>query len=103
MAVRRKAKTLDPRLNALRSDMEALQTDLKGLGTDVGDIANDRAHQAVRDTLASERYGDLAFGLACWAAGGGWRQGVDVELLLTQRQPVRSFADAILSQRHPLN
>ena len=59
-----------------------------------------QAHQAVRDTLASERYGDLAFGLACWAAGGGWRQGVDVELLLTQRQPVRSFADAILSQRH---
>ena len=49
MTARRKVKTLDPRLNALRSDIDALQTDIKGLGTDAGDIANDRARQTLRD------------------------------------------------------
>src|SRR5271156_1538457 len=47
MAARRKAKTLDPRLNALRSDIDALQTDIKGWGSDAGDIANDRARQTL--------------------------------------------------------
>ena len=59
-----------------------------------------RAHQGVRDTLASERYGDLAFGLACWVACRGWRQGADVDILLAQRQPIRDFATGILAQRH---
>ncbi len=49
MAARRKVKTLDPRLNALRSDIDALQTDIKGLGSDAGDIANDRARQALNE------------------------------------------------------
>ena len=53
-----------------------------------------RAHQGVRDTLASERYGDLAFGLACWVACRGWRQGADVDILLAQRQPVRILPPA---------
>jgi inorganic triphosphatase YgiF len=59
-----------------------------------------RAHQAVRDALTSERYGDLAFGLACWVARRGWRQGADVDILLAQRQPVRDFAAAVLRRRH---
>jgi triphosphatase len=59
-----------------------------------------RAHQTVRETLASERYGDLAFGLACWVARRGWRQGADVDVLLAQRQPLRDFAAGILSRRH---
>ncbi len=59
-----------------------------------------RAHHDVRETLASERYGDLAFGLACWVACRGWRQGADVDVLLTQRQPVRTFAATILAKRY---
>ena len=59
-----------------------------------------KAHHAVRDTLDSERYGDLAFGLACWVACRGWRQGADIDILLAQRQPVRDFAAAILTRRH---
>ena len=59
-----------------------------------------RAHQTVRETLASERYGDLAFGLACWVARRGWRQGADIDVLLAQRQPVRDFAADILTRRH---
>ena len=53
----------------------------------------------MRETLASERYGDLAFGLACWVARRGWRQGADVDVLLAQRQPVREFAADMLSRR----
>ncbi len=58
-----------------------------------------RAHQTVRDTLALERYGDLAFGLACWVARRGWRQGADIDVLLAQRQPVRDFATKTLTHR----
>ena len=59
-----------------------------------------RAHHAVRETLASERYGDLALGLACWTAGSGWRQGADVDVAIAQRQPIRDFAATVLSRRH---
>ena len=54
----------------------------------------------MRETLGSERYGDLALGLACWVACRGWRQGADIDVLLAQRQPVRDFAAAILAKRH---
>jgi triphosphatase len=59
-----------------------------------------RAHRTVHETLAAERYGDLAFGLACWVARRGWRQGADVDVLLAQRQPVRDFATGMLDRRH---
>ncbi|MGD9511362.1 MAG: CHAD domain-containing protein [Geminicoccaceae bacterium] len=64
------------------------------------DGARWKAHQTVRDTLASGRYGDIAFGLACWVACRGWRQGADIDVLLAQRQPAREFAAAILAKRH---
>jgi CHAD domain-containing protein len=64
------------------------------------DDARDRAHRSMRDTLASERYGDISFGLACWVACRGWRQGADIDVLLAQRQPVRGFAVGILAKRH---
>ena len=54
----------------------------------------------VRETLASERYGDIAFGLACWVACRGWRQGADIDVLLAQRRTVRDFAAEILTRRH---
>jgi inorganic triphosphatase YgiF len=58
------------------------------------------AQAGVRETLASERYGDLALGLACWVARRGWRQGVDVDVLLVQRQPILDFATRVLKKRH---
>lgn len=62
--------------------------------------ARGRAQSGTRAALASERYGDLAFKLACWIARRGWRQGADVDILLAQRQPVLEFAAAILAKRH---
>mgnify|MGYP000476348620 CR=1 FL=1 len=64
------------------------------------DGARWKAHQTVRETLLSERYGDVAFGLACWVGCRGWRQGADIDVLLAQRQPARDFAAAILAKRH---
>jgi CHAD domain-containing protein len=57
------------------------------------------AQEQVREILASERYGDLAFDFACWVARRGWRQGADVDVLLVQRQPIEDFAAAILTKR----
>lgn len=64
------------------------------------DDARWKAHHHVRETLASERYGDVAFGLACWVACRGWRQGADIDVLLAQRRNVRDFAAEILTRRH---
>ena len=64
------------------------------------DDARWKAHHQVRETLASERYGDIAFGLACWVACRGWRQGADIDLLLAQRRNIRDFAAEILTKRH---
>ena len=61
MATRRKAKTLDPRLNALRSDIDALQSDIRGLGTDAGEIANERARLALQN---AEGVAERAYRLA---------------------------------------
>lgn len=58
------------------------------------------AHLGVQETLATQRYGDLAFRLACWVARRGWRQGADIDLLLAQRQPVRELARTLLHRRH---
>ena len=58
------------------------------------------AHAEVRTTLAEQRYGDLAFRLACWIACRGWRQGADIDHLLIQRQPVLDLATGILRRRH---
>lgn len=59
-----------------------------------------QAHDAVRGTLASDRYGDMTFRLACWIARRGWRQGADIDVLLAQRQPVKDLATAILDRRY---
>ena len=67
---------------------------------EIVDDARWKAHHQVRDTLASERYGDIAFGLACWVACRGWRQGADIDVLLAQRRNVRDFAAEILTRRH---
>ena len=67
---------------------------------EIVDDARWKAHHQVRETLASERYGDIAFGLACWVACRGWRQGADIDVLLAQRRNVRDFAAEILTKRH---
>ncbi|MFO1047820.1 MAG: CHAD domain-containing protein [Geminicoccaceae bacterium] len=67
---------------------------------ELADDARWKAQHALRDSLATERHGDVAFGLACWVACRGWRQGADIDVLLAQRQPVRDFAVAILAKRH---
>ncbi len=64
------------------------------------DDARWKAHHHVRETLVSERYGDVALGLACWVACHGWRQGADIDVLLAQRRNVRDFAAEILTRRH---
>jgi triphosphatase len=69
----------------------------------LGELVEDarwKAQHVVRDTLASDRYGDLAFGFACWVACRGWRQGADIDVLLAQRQPLPEFAVGILARRH---
>jgi ElaB/YqjD/DUF883 family membrane-anchored ribosome-binding protein len=95
MGARRKTKTLDPRLNALRSDIDALQGDIKGLGSDAGEIANDRARSALRN---AEGVAERAYRLAEDTA----RQTVDdVEVwandnLDTVRDSIRSQPFAAL-------
>jgi inorganic triphosphatase YgiF len=84
-----------PRVREARAD----DASLGALAAVVADRRRD-AQAAVREALASERYGDLAFRFACWIARRGWRQGADVDVLLTQRQPVRDLADRILERRH---
>lgn len=67
---------------------------------EIVDDARRKAHNQVRDTLDSPRYGDIAFKLACWVACRGWRQGADIDVLLAQRRGVRDFAAEILTRRH---
>ncbi len=67
---------------------------------EIADEARWKAHHQVRETLAAERYADLAFNLACWVACRGWRQGADIDVLLAQRRNVRDFAAETLSKRH---
>ena len=84
-----------PPLREARPDDPALAVLLE-----LAEDARWKAHHTVRDTIASERYGDIAFGLACWTACRGWRQGADIDVLLAQRQPVREYATSILAKRH---
>jgi inorganic triphosphatase YgiF len=64
------------------------------------DDARWKAHHHVRETLADERYADLAFNLACWVACRGWRQGADIDVLLAQRRNIQDFAAETLTKRH---
>ena len=66
---------------------------------EVVDQRRGEAHAGVREALGTERYADLAFKLACWVERRGWRQGADVDVLLTQRQPAAELAAAILRRR----
>lgn len=84
-----------PPVRAARAD----DPDLEALA---GLVAERRlaAHEEVRATLRDRRYQDLALRLACWVERRGWRQGADIDVLLTQRQPVGTFAAGILARRH---
>ncbi|WGF86768.1 CYTH and CHAD domain-containing protein [Marinivivus vitaminiproducens] len=67
------------------------------------ELAEDRraqAHHTVRETLASERYGDLAFTFACWVGRSGWCRIDDIDARVLQREPITGFADAILAKRY---
>jgi triphosphatase len=96
------ARDLDVLATETIVPVRAARPDDPSLGV-LSELAADRrwkAHHTVRETLASQRYGDLAFGLACWVACRGWRQGADIDILLAQRQPIANFAAAILTKRH---
>ena len=54
-------KDIGARIGALRTEFNALQKDVKGLAGDAGEIANDRAHLAIR---AAENVAERAFHLA---------------------------------------
>lgn len=54
----------------------------------------------LRQTLASQRYADLAFRFAAWVARHGWREGADAEPQERQRGPVLPFAVSVLERRH---
>ena len=96
------ARDLDVFATETLIPVREMRPDDPGLATLAELVADARwkAHEDVRATLASERYGDLALGLACWVACRGWRQGADIDVLLAQRQPVHAFAVAMLSKRH---
>jgi len=96
------ARDLDVLATETLVEVRTARPDDQALGVLAELVAGRRwkAHHTVRETLGSERYGDLAFGLACWVACRGWRQGADIDVLLGQRQPVRDFAAAILTKRH---
>lgn len=96
------ARDLDVFATETLPPVAAARGDDPSLG-DLAAAAADRrqaAQVAVREALASERYGDLAFRFACWIARRGWREGADVDVLLVQRQPVEEFAAAVLAKRH---
>jgi triphosphatase len=58
------------------------------------------AYTAVRQTLSSARYADLTFDFAAWIERQGWREAVDVDVLLAQRRPLLEFAQRNLKRRH---
>jgi triphosphatase len=96
------ARDLDVFASETMVPVRAARPDDPGLAALAELVADARwnAHEDVRATLASERYGDLELALACWVACRGWRQGADIDVLLAQRQPVRAFAIAMLAKRH---
>lgn len=67
------------------------------------ELAEDRraqAHRVVRETLASERCGDLALRFACWVGRRGWTGIDDVEARVLQREPITPFAGGVLAKRY---
>ena len=96
------ARDLDVLASETLVEVRAARPDDSALGVLAEFVADRRwkAHHTVRETMGSERYGDLALGLACWVACRGWRLGADIDVLLAQRQPVLDFAAAILTRRH---
>ncbi len=57
------------------------------------------AYAELGDVLASERYADLLFGFACWIERRGWREGLDVELVLAQQESASAVAERMLGKR----
>jgi ElaB/YqjD/DUF883 family membrane-anchored ribosome-binding protein len=94
-------KTLDPRLNALRSDIDALQSDIKGLGSDASEIANDRARQALRNAEGvAERAYRLAEDTARQTVGdvGAWaNDNLDGMRDSVRSQPLQALGLALLA------
>jgi inorganic triphosphatase YgiF len=67
---------------------------------EAAEAARARARDGVRESLRSQRAGDLAFHLAAWAARRGWREGADHDLLRRQREGVTPFAARVLERRY---
>jgi triphosphatase len=67
---------------------------------EIADARRAEAQAAVAETLRSQRYADLAFGLAAWVARRGWREGADVDVRLRQREGIVGFAAGVLHRRH---
>lgn len=66
---------------------------------DAAEAARSRAREGVRESLGSQRAGDLAFHLAAWAARRGWREGADDDLLSRQEGAITPFAAHVLERR----
>jgi triphosphatase len=58
------------------------------------------AYEQVRATLRGQDYADLVLQLVCWIERAGWRQNVDIDLLVTQRRPLVELAARNLDKRH---
>jgi ElaB/YqjD/DUF883 family membrane-anchored ribosome-binding protein len=67
------SKSMDAKLDALRSDLEAIRTDLKKTAADGGDLANERAVSALR---SAESVASRAVHLAETTAQG-WADDVE--------------------------
>jgi inorganic triphosphatase YgiF len=67
------------------------------------EVAQERraaAQAGVRETLASQRYADLALNLAAWIERRGWRGEADAGARARQEEEVGAFAGAVLRRRH---
>lgn len=96
------ARDLDVFATEVVPPVQAARADDPDLEVLIGLVAERRrdAHAEVREALSSQRYRDLALRLACWVERRGWRKGADIDVLLTQRQPVHAFAAGVLARRH---
>ncbi|NYZ14763.1 CHAD domain-containing protein [Azospirillum sp. RWY-5-1] len=60
----------------------------------------DRAYDAVREAVLSERYTGFQLRFAAWLEGRGWREQRVDERSVRLFEPVRGLADELLAKRH---
>jgi inorganic triphosphatase YgiF len=95
-----RARDLDVLLAELLPPLTALRPDDPALVVLAAVAREQREGEqlAVRQSVASRRWGDLLLELACWTEGGGWRQAATADMLAVQRQPVEELATVDLER-----